>query len=476
MARQPPHEPLIAIIGATGTGKSQLAVALAKRFNGEIINGDAMQLYAGLPIITNKITTEEQQGIPHHLLGCIGLHEPTWVVGTYVSKALNVIEEIRSRGRLPILVGGTHYYTQSLLFRDGLAGADGQGREPDDYSEGGREEFSILQQPTDILLAELQKVDPAMAERWHPKDRRKIQRSLEMYLTTGRKASETYAEQQRRRTSCNLASPSTEEGDDAGTTQRGLRTSTLILWVHAENDALRKRLDARVDTMLKAGLLDEVRTLNDYADAESAHRHPMDEARGIWVSIGFKEFKEYVRALQEEVSSEKDLQKLKAEALERTKAATRQYAKRQLRWIRIKLLNALSACHNSTSLYLLDGSDVSTFSVAVVDPAIGLADTFLTAAREMPEPCSISPAAAAELSDNTDASANQPGAEWTKQHCEACDVTCVIEAQWLQHVGSKAHKKRVSKRRQRETMAAASAVAQQGPAAEGGDSDVVDKG
>lgn len=80
-------QPLIAVIGATGTGKSQLAVELAARFNGEIINGDAMQLYDGLPIITNKIPVEERKGVPHHLLGCIGLDEPTWTVGEFVRQA-----------------------------------------------------------------------------------------------------------------------------------------------------------------------------------------------------------------------------------------------------------------------------------------------------------------------------------------------------------------------------------------------------
>lgn len=87
---------------------------IAKRHGGEIVNADAMQLYEGLPVVTNKITTSEQQGIPHHLLGCIGLKEETWTVGKFVKEALTVIEEIRSRGRLPIVVGGTHYYTQAV--------------------------------------------------------------------------------------------------------------------------------------------------------------------------------------------------------------------------------------------------------------------------------------------------------------------------------------------------------------------------
>ena len=113
-----------------------------------------MQLYAGLPIITNKITVQEQQGIPHHLLGCIGLEEQTWVVGTFVQRALEVIEGIRERGRLPILVGGTHYYTQSLLFHDRLAGGVDSEDGKDVATESERKEWPMLQGLSLIHISE----------------------------------------------------------------------------------------------------------------------------------------------------------------------------------------------------------------------------------------------------------------------------------------------------------------------------------
>jgi tRNA dimethylallyltransferase len=150
-------------------------VNIARRFNGEIINGDAMQLYEGLPVITNKMPEDERDGIPHHLLGCISLNEETWTVGNFVSNALAKISEIRARGRLPILVGGTHYYTQSLLFHDALANKS-QDEEPVQNAE----RLAVLEEPTEVLLAKLREVDPVMADRWHPNDRRKIQRSLEL--------------------------------------------------------------------------------------------------------------------------------------------------------------------------------------------------------------------------------------------------------------------------------------------------------
>jgi len=412
-----------------------------------------MQLYAGLPIITNKTTIEEQKGISHHLLGCIGPQEPTWVVGMFVNRALTVIEEIRRRGKLPILVGGTHFYTQSLLFRNSLVENQADSREHAGIEpEEERVDLLILQQSTEVLYAELQRVDPVMAERWHPRDRRKIQRSLEIYIRTGRTAAEVYA-QQRKLAGNEAAMPTMEDVDATGSKEQIMRFDTLVLWVHAEKSVLRERLDARVDKMLEAGLLEEVRTLDAYADVEAAAGRPVDKTRGIWVSIGYKQFKEYMQALRSEETSEKDLEYWKHNASSKTKDSTRQYAKRQIRWIRSKLINSLPA---SKILHLLDGTDVSTFDSAVINPAVDLTSSFL-AAEPMPDPSSLSSAASEQLQParlHYDDSTASPE-KWTKQHCDVCDVTCVVESQWGQHMGSKAHKKAVSKRRQRDREAQA---------------------
>ncbi|KAK5133338.1 hypothetical protein LTR08_007863 [Meristemomyces frigidus] len=405
MARTPPKTPLIAIIGATGTGKSQLAVALAARFNGEVINADAMQLYAGLPIITNKISLAEQRGIPHHLLGCIGLGEEPWVVGRFVKEALAVIGGVRARGRVPVLVGGTHYYTQSVLFRDRLADVEGDGGQE---CEGGS--WPILEQPTEVLLAELKSVDPAMADRWHPRDRRKILRSLEIYLRTGKRASDVYAEQKLRRAAAQQG-PISATGDDDGGGDSALRFPTLILWIHAETDVLRHRLDSRVDTMLAAGLLDEVRALQTYcAQAGTV----VDETRGIWVSIGYKEFKPYIQALAAGDVSDLKLELIKTEAVERTKIATRQYAKRQ-------------------ALFLLDGSDGLGFEDKVVGPAERITRAFLLGGEVVAE-----------------------GGGWRCWRGRCWERRGWGRREragwgvWAQHVGSKGHRKLVSKRRKRE--------------------------
>ncbi|PHH84474.1 hypothetical protein CDD83_1891 [Cordyceps sp. RAO-2017] len=116
--RRAPAEPLVVVLGATGTGKSELAVELATRFRGEIINADAMQLYEGLPILTNKMPVAERRGVPHHLLGHISAGDAPWDVDAFKRAATALMADIRRRGRLPILVGGTHYYVDPLLFPD----------------------------------------------------------------------------------------------------------------------------------------------------------------------------------------------------------------------------------------------------------------------------------------------------------------------------------------------------------------------
>ncbi|KXL43493.1 hypothetical protein M433DRAFT_26642 [Acidomyces richmondensis BFW] len=445
MARRPPMNPLVAVVGATGTGKSELAVQLAKKFNGEIINGDAMQLYAGLPVITNKIPPEEQQGIPHHLLGCIGLEEQTWVVGKFVQRALTVIEDIRNRGKLPILVGGTHYYTQSLLFYDRLADIEDI-RDNGDFARlCDQKGLELLQQPTEALLKELEKVDPVIAQRWHPNDRRKILRSLEIYLKTGKTASQLYAQQR-----ANKATLLTHEGSDGKTLVPDalMRFPTLLFWVHTEMESLRKRLDLRVDKMLKAGLLDEIQKLNAYAVASAAEGREIDETRGIWVSIGYKEFRNYARALENSPKCSDELESLRLDALERTKIATRQYAKRQVRWIRIKLLNALSAAAARDSIYLLDSSNATEFEQTVVGPATELTSLFLKS-QFMPSPVTLSTIAAEQLQPKRDFEISARPEIWIKKHCEICNVTCVMKEHWEQHIKSKGHKKRISKKHQK---------------------------
>ncbi|CBX98578.1 similar to tRNA isopentenyltransferase [Plenodomus lingam JN3] len=443
MARAP-VKPLITIVGATGTGKSDLAVEIARRLDGEIINGDAMQLYRGLPIITNKITSEEAKGVPHHLLGCIGLEEETWTVGKFVGEGLRIIDEIQSRRKLPILVGGTHYYTQSLLFQDALTD------EPTLDLHEDNQKFPILQEPTATIHAKLREVDPVMADRWHPNERRKIQRSLEIFLRTGKPASQLYSEQRSLR-----ASSSKTIGEDSIKDRSSLRFPTLVIWVHANKAVLYPRLDARVDKMLQRGLLDEVQQLSDYREREmSRSNSSIDTSRGIWVSIGYKEFLEYQNARTNQATFESELAKQKHIAIEKTQAATRQYANRQIKWIRIKLLNALIHADAKNTTFLVDGSDLSRWEEDVVQPAVTITQQFLSG-QSLPVPIALSPVAADMLTPTRDYDLAQRPDLWERKVCDTCGTIAVTENDWTLHTRSRAHRKAVgAKKKQAYTQRA----------------------
>jgi tRNA dimethylallyltransferase len=425
---------------------SQLAVDLAKKFNGEIINGDAMQMYDGLPIITNKITVDEQQGIPHHLLGFIALDEEPWRVGLFKKKAGQIIREIRSRGRLPIVVGGTHYYTQSLLFEDSLLRNQAEGGEQENTEFSNEEiveKFPILAEPTEIMIERLREVDPVMADRWHPKDRRKIRRSLEIFLTTGKKASDFYAEQKERRLH--------------GKVENGISTdlvgdgSTLLFWVHAESETLKQRLDTRVDKMLDAGLLDEVKSMEVFLNQQSKAGISVDRTRGIWVSIGWKEFQLYLKPLEAGTASQEDIDKFYDLSIEQTKAATRQYAKRQVRWIRLTLMPALADENALDKLYLLDGTDISQWTEAVSQPAIDVAARFLEGS-ELPPPHELS-GAAQQILAPTDGLDEKPDV-WFRQECEVCHMVAVNDVQWQTHLKSRRHRALVKKKQKNDSISA----------------------
>jgi tRNA dimethylallyltransferase len=422
-----------------------LAVDLARRYNGEIINGDAMQMYEGLPIITNKITVEEQQGVPHHLLGFIALNEEPWRVGLFKKKAGQIIREIRSRGRLPIVVGGTHYYTQSLLLDDSLVAEQSDSEEQvqsEFTNQEVAERYPILEGPTEAMIERLKEVDPVMAARWHPQDRRKIRRSLEIFLRTGKKASDIYAEQKKRK----IIVEKKDAQEDLDSRPVAELASTLLFWVHAESNILKDRLDARVNKMMDAGLLKEVISMNEYMKTQESAGLSVDRTRGIWQSIGWKEFEPYLKALDSEMTSQTKFGRLCSSSIERVQIATRQYAKRQVRWIRLKLIHALSEHDALDRLYLVDGSDLSRWSENVSDPAIDISGQFL-GGNELRPPQEMSPAALEFLSPPNPS--DQPDVDF-RQECELCHMTAVTEIQWQTHLKSRRHRGVVKRKQKNE--------------------------
>ncbi|KAI0433044.1 IPP transferase-domain-containing protein [Xylaria sp. FL1042] len=424
--RRRPRKPLVTIIGTTGTGKSDLAVDLALAYNGEIINADAMQMYKGLPVITNQISAEEQRGIPHHLISHIDALEPTWTNGLFMRQAQRLIKEIRSRGKLPIVVGGTHYYVHTLLFEGNLI--ESNETEPEEVlfrsQEETRSHFPILNQPTHVILDRLREVDPLMAERWHPDDRRKIKRSLEICLTTGKRASDIYAEQQKAK----LASTDTREPWE-----------TLVFWTYSETDALRERLSKRVDKMVQNGLMDEVRVLHRRLRECTERGEVIDRTRGIWQSIGFKQMEAFLNG-ELDAESPEVIEKKKEVGLEEINIATRQYARYQLRWIHHKTLKLFKEHNAMDWLYLLDSTEADKFSDNVLLPASDLCQRYL-AGEERPRPAEISDTARTLFATFENERSTQ--ITFKVRKCEDCDKSLVTEVEWFKHIHSKKHKKTV---------------------------------
>jgi len=445
---------MIAIVGATGTGKSQvsdslyvlarqlkgsqLAVALAQRFNGEIINCDALQMYEGLPIGTNQISVAERRSIPHHLLACIKPNGEPWTVTQFQAQAMQTAESIISRGKVPIAVGGTHYYIQSLLFKDALANAG-----PEILTTEAQEKrWPILGANAADMLAELQTIDPVMAQRWHPNDTRKIRRSLEIYLSSGRKASEVYEEQQKQRevdVKCGFAdhkdANSHYEDDDPGVDHQApssLRYDTMILWTHASSEILRSRLDKRVDMMLLDGLLSEVESLYKLQCEQPSAELLASQNRGVWIAIGYKEFLPYLLAMKAGTTSPKALERLKLDCIEKTQIRTRQYAKSQIRWIRGKLLSALENENLSRRLLLLDATDISEWQ----DNVLAVADEATTAF--------LAGSALPESKDTFDLAVSMlrplKQQEHRARYCKVCGKTMTTTEAWEIHLNSRKHK------------------------------------
>ncbi|KAK4451945.1 IPP transferase-domain-containing protein [Podospora aff. communis PSN243] len=419
-------EPLVVIFGSTGTGKSDLAVELATNFNGEIINADAMQMYEGLPIITNKITTEEQRGIPHHLLGNVPLSETPWTILQFKDAASKLISDIRGRGKLPILVGGSTYYLDGLLF---------DGRVIKDESAGvlDREEldarFPVLKEPPEVMLEKLHEVDPVMAERWHPNDVRKIRNSLEIYYTTGRRASEIYAEQRSQK----------ESKWAAGADSPHSPWNVLMFWLYARLEPLNERLDRRVDKMVANGLLDETAAVHDWYQGRLAAGETVERDRGIVQSIGFWQFEPYLRTLKEAPEST-ELAKLQEAGIFETKAGTRRYAKYQVRWITTKTLVSIQEEKLLDRLFLLDGTDVNTWHDEVAKKGVDLTRKFL-AGEQLPQPVDLSETAKEVLTAKVERS-NRKDTPCNKR-CDLCQKTFLTEELWQKHIKGQKHSKAV---------------------------------
>ncbi|XP_019864819.2 tRNA dimethylallyltransferase [Aethina tumida] len=408
--------PLVVILGATGTGKTKLSLEIAQKFGGEIISADSMQVYKGLDIITAKATKEEQSQAPHHLLDIIEPHECCTIL-EYRNKALQIIDDIFNRNKIPIVVGGTNYYIESLLWKILIDTPDKTVSNQPGILPNNEHEL-----PSEELHKKLQCLDPAMAKRLHPNNKRKILRSLEVLYQKGKRHSELLEEQR-----------SSEGGSLYG---GGLRyDNALILWMICKKDALNKRLDDRVDKMIEEGLLDELTRFHEKYNEKHRNSSESDYTKGIFQSIGFKEFDAFLKLNEEERRSENG-QKLFNEGVEYLKLVTRRYARKQNRWTLNRFLGRTD--RKVPPLYALDTTDVSNWNINVTVPAFKLVQSFLDNVE-----CDIKPLA--KMSSNS-----KPNAEDVSYNCEVCDRVFVGQFQWQVHLKSNKHKKRLEHRNKEE--------------------------
>ncbi|PQZ92836.1 tRNA (adenosine(37)-N6)-dimethylallyltransferase MiaA [Arthrobacter sp. MYb227] len=268
--------PVIAVIGPTGTGKSDLSIALAQELGGEIVNADALQFYRGMDIGTAKLPLEERGGIPHHLLDIMDVRQEA-SVARFQADARQTFDEIRARGAVPILVGGSGLYVRAAL--------DEIDFPPTEPSVRERLETELNEKGPGFLSARLAEVDPASAAR--NLDERRMIRALEVYEISGKPFSSYMPE-------------------------RKYHVAAIQVGLNIDRALLHERLETRVSRMQEHGLLDEVLRL----DSEG-----LREGKTASRAIGYAQFLEVLDGTMNQ-----------KQAAEKTVIATRQFARRQVTW------------------------------------------------------------------------------------------------------------------------------------------------
>lgn len=276
--------PVYAVVGPTASGKSAYAIRLAKELDGEVISGDSMQIYRGMDVGTAKASAEEQQGIPHHLLDVAEITEG-FSAGRFMELAAEKIAEIHSRGKTPIICGGTGLYIELLL--------TGKQLSENTADEKLREELLAFaeEKGNEALHTRLAEIDPKSAENIHPNNVKRVVRALEIALTTGSTKSE--------------ADEKSKEGENP-------YAPTIIRLTYGERAKLYEKINLRVRRMFEMGLEEEVRAL-----CEKGLRETPTASQ----AIGYKEFYPYFDGEIPLAQVEEDICR-----------NTRRYAKRQETW------------------------------------------------------------------------------------------------------------------------------------------------
>ncbi|MQL76831.1 hypothetical protein Taro_009240 [Colocasia esculenta] len=446
---------VVVVMGATGSGKSRLAIDLAAYFPLEVVNADSMQVYRGLDVLTNKVPLDDRRGVPHHLLGSVDA-SVDFTSRDFRDHAIPIIEDISSRGCLPVIVGGTNYYIQALVspfLVDDLVEAMDECSLHD--SEGSLQQmFKSYHDNDDPYAAfhSLREIDPAAANRIHPNDHRKINHYLSLYERSGLLPSELFQ---------GKASERWGRPDN-------FRYDCCFLWVDASLPALDRYVEERVDSMIEGGLLNEVYDIYD---------PNADYTRGLKQAIGVREFRKLFSAYffnaetgcqlrRDRVcgfpgqagslmsnqkghqlceanlrnildSDDSNLKILLNEAIDEQKANTCRLVRRQRRRLnRLKNFFGWNLHYIDATEAFLSKSDDS-WQRAVVDPCVSLVKVFLSK-----DPTSLTGSHPNDATRKSLASRDL----WTQHICEACGNKILRGAyEWEQHKMGRAHRKRVSR-------------------------------
>ncbi|GAB1862671.1 tRNA dimethylallyltransferase [Camponotus japonicus] len=442
--------PILVILGATGSGKSRLGIELARRFSGEIISADSMQVYKSLDIVTAKVTMAERQAAPHHMLDVV---DPltNFSVIDFRDMALPIIDNLLARRKLPVVVGGTNYYIESLLWEILIAdpkkpsvqtdssatdpSASIENRSDDRYnvrqnSDDDDNETSpskklkfdarLCDESNEELHRRLMEIDPEMARQLHPNNRRKVIRSLEVFHQHGKTHSELL-KAQRTAGGCGLGGP--------------LRyPNSIILWLRCNKKVLDNRLNDRVDDMLKAGLLQELLDFHRRYNEQRIKSNTLpDYTKGIFQTIGFKEFHPYLILSEEERASEKG-KKLLQQGVDDLKLVTRRYARKQNKWVMNRLIRR--GDRQVPPIYSLDCTDVTKWDSCILEPATAIISAIMRGEKPEQRPLNEN----FKNQKTTDSSTN------TYHYCEVCEKIFVDENQWQAHLNGAKHMKALKKK------------------------------
>ena len=306
----------LALLGPTASGKSNLAIKIAKKVKGEIIGLDSRQIYKGMSIGTAQLTKEEQDGIPHHLVGIISPIEPI-SAGAYSKLVLDKIKDIQSRNHVPIICGGSGLYYRSLIrgiFKGSKSDLDVRKKLEDEYNKLG----------SNVLLKRLNTIDPDYAMNVHPNNKKRLIRALEIYEVTGKSPTENYRQQLK---------------------ENQIKLEVLSIYLDWERKVLNDRIRKRTKLMLKAGWVDEVKKL--IKKYPNNYLQPLD-------SIGYREIISWL-------NSDHSLSDLEQKIYIRT----RQFSVQQIKWFKKESIDLTIKMNSKLSVGRISNNIVDKIMISL---------------------------------------------------------------------------------------------------------------